>query len=1120
MNNFITNSQKKQLKTRLLELLLKSNELKFLIGFFYFSGLKELYEGLKLNNKVNLKILVGLNVDKNIRGLFEYGDKDIKITDDERIHQFYESIKKSINTDNFDNKDFYEQSKFFLQLIKDDRIILRKTYEPNHAKLYLFKLVEEQIGRSKLFITGSSNLTSAGLSSQQEFNVEISDYGFDDAEKYFDELWDKAVKITEDDVLKKRLVEVLEQETLIKEITPFEAYVLILKTYLDIFKGKGIGQRLVEVLIENNFKKYRYQLDAVQQALSVIDNNNGVIIADVVGLGKTIIACATAFELKKRGIVIAPPGILGDKSKSSGWKKYLEQFHLSSLGWEAVSGGDLENVSEFVASANDIEVIIIDEAHRFRNQDTKDYEHLKNICRGKIVMLLTATPFNNRPADIFSLLKLFIVPKKSAITLDDDLEFKFKIFKSTFDKLSYIKKYHNSSDPKKRSRAETYYKALFGKNTINLSDVNILSHTLAKEIRDVIEPVTIRRNRLDIQNNPFYKEEVKDLSVVENPQEWFFELSKEQSKFYDKIINEYFALPDEGGLLRGAIYKPFEYEKEKLDELGEEENFQYQQQFNLYDFMRRLLVKRFESSFGAFEQSLKNFIRINKVVQEFIEKTDKYILDRSLLEKIYDKDSDEIEEYLQSYSEKIRNNEYPKNHKIYELKNFHKKEEFISDIKSDLVLFKRILKELNELNLVEKDPKTSCLINGIKKIINQKPSASEPKRKVLVFSEYADTVKYLSDLLVKEFDNRVLIVFGDLPANKIKEINKNFDASVSDQNNDYDILLTTDKISEGFNLNRAGMVINYDIPWNPVRVIQRVGRINRISKKVFDKLYIVNFFPTEQGSDLVRSREIASQKMFLIHNALGEDAKIFDIDEEPTPSGLYNKVQQNPDFMEAESFYTNALKDFESIKENYPELIASLANFPPRIKVAKKYSNNELLAVIKKQRLFVHHRLYDAEDGTNNHFIKSLEEVYEKIKAEKDEPALSLTDRFWDDYEIIKNYKEMGKASRKGGTENSLQQKSINNLKYLLRVNSTETLTEFKPFIRMLLEDILDYGTLSDFTLRRISNINIDKNPSKAIKELSGLQKELGRNYLYDEKNRIKDLTKEIIIAIENQKPE
>lgn len=1115
MNNFITNGSKKQLKTRLLELLSKSDELKFLVGFFYFSGLKELYEGVNLNDKVSLKILVGLNVDKTIRGLFEYGDNDKKISDDERIRQFYESIKKSINTESFDNQAFYEQSKFFIQLIKNDRIILRKTYDPNHAKLYIFKLSEEQIGRQKLFITGSSNLTSAGLASQQEFNVEISDYGFEEAENYFDELWDKAVKISENDELKKELIEILEQETLIKEITPFEAYALILKTYLDAFKGKGIGRRLVEVLRENNFKEYRYQLDAVEQVLSIIEKNNGVIIADVVGLGKTIIACAAAFEMKKRGIVIAPPGILGDKSKSSGWRRYLEQFHLTSLGWEAHSLGDLENVSELVSNSKDIEIVIIDEAHRFRNQDTKDYEYLRNICRGKIVMLLTATPFNNRPADIFSLLKLFIAPKKSAITLDDDLEFKFKIFKSTFDKLSYIKKYRDSSDPKKRSRAAAHYEALFGENGINLNKIKGLSHALAKEIRDVIEPIAIRRNRLDIQNNPFYKDEVKDLSVVENPKEWFFELSGEQSKFYDEVINKYFTLPDDGGLFKGAIYKPFEYEKEKSDKLDEEENFQYIQQFNLYDFMRRLLVKRFESSFGAFGQSLKNFIRINKIVYEFIQKTNKYILDRLLLEKIYNKDADEIEEYLNEYSEKIKNNEYPKNHKIYEVSKFRRKDDFTNDIERDIELFEEILGKLNRLNLVDRDPKTECLVQNIRKVLNESPSVNNPKRKVIIFSEYADTVRYLSQTLKKEFNDRVLIVAGDLPARIIEEINKNFDASVSEQNDDYDILLATDKISEGFNLNRAGMVVNYDIPWNPVRVIQRVGRINRVSKKAFDKLFIVNFFPTEQGSDLVRSREIASQKMFMIHNALGEDAKIFDIDEEPSPSGLYSKFQRNPDFFEAESFYTKALKDFEAIKERRPELIKSLEKFPPRIKVAKKYSDNELLVVIKKQRLFVHHRLYDAEEGAEKHFIKGLEEVYEKVKADKEEPALQLSARFWDDYEKTKNYREKGKDAP---PERSLQQKSINNLKYLLRINDNPAITDFKSFIRMLLEDIFDYGTLSDYTLRRISNLNFDKKLDKIICELTALKKELGENYLYDEKQRIIDLSKEIIIAIENQR--
>ncbi|MBP8966056.1 MAG: hypothetical protein KBG33_01525, partial [Paludibacteraceae bacterium] len=120
MNNFITNSNKKQLKTRLTELLSKSEELKFLVGFFYFSGLRELYDGLQSNDKVKLKVLIGLNVDKTIYGLTEYGEKDKNLSDDERIENFFTSIRKSINSDVFDNKDFYEQVKFFLQKIKDD----------------------------------------------------------------------------------------------------------------------------------------------------------------------------------------------------------------------------------------------------------------------------------------------------------------------------------------------------------------------------------------------------------------------------------------------------------------------------------------------------------------------------------------------------------------------------------------------------------------------------------------------------------------------------------------------------------------------------------------------------------------------------------------------------------------------------------------------------------------------------------------------------------------------------------------------------------------------------------------------------------------------------------------
>ena len=169
-----------------------------------------------------------------------------------------------------------------------------------------------------------------------------------------------------------------------------------------------------------------------------------------------------------------------------------------------------------------------------------------------------------------------------------------------------------------------------------------------------------------------------------------------------------------------------------------------------------------------------------------------------------------------------------------------------------------ILEKLHTLDLVKNDPKTDCLLKNVDSVLNEQPKEDEPKRKVIIFSEYVDTVNYLNESLEPIYGDRMLVVAGDLTTSKINKINKNFDASNTEQENDIDILLTSDKISEGFNLNRAGMVINYDIPWNPVRVIQRLGRINRISKKVFDELHIVNFFPTEKGAELVQSREIAA----------------------------------------------------------------------------------------------------------------------------------------------------------------------------------------------------------------------------------------------------------------------
>ncbi|WP_456324603.1 helicase-related protein [Desulfonauticus submarinus] len=1120
MNNFITNSGTNNLKRRIIELLTKSEELKFLVGFFYFSGIRELYSGLKSNNAVKIKVLVGLDVDIINHKILELPTLDYQgSSDDEITHIFFQSIKKSINTDEFDTSELYEQIKFFINLIKKDRLIIRKTRSPNHAKLYIFKLGSGQVGRNSLFITGSSNLTRTGLIAQEEFNVEISDYGFNDAENYFDCLWEDSLPITEEDAIKTKLINVLEKETLIKEITPFEAFVLALKIYLDSFEKKYVSQTVIDTLEENGYKPYQYQLDAISQALSIIEKNNGVILADVVGLGKTVIACSIAKQLRKRGVIICPPGLMGDrKGKDSGWYMYKEQFGL--YDWEVWSVGDLERLQNAMKTKyREMEVVIVDEAHRFRNQDTQNYEYLKNICRNKIVILLTATPFNNRPGDILSLLKLFIVPKKSNISLENDLAARFKSFKGEFERLGFIKKYWNSNDLQKRQKAEKYYQNLFGEEYLqesSIEKVNRRTKYLAKQIRNVIEPVTIRRNRLDLELNPHYKKEIQSLSKVADPIEWFFELTAKQSAFYDNVIKDYFSDPDEGGRFKGAIYRPFEYESQggrREDKLTREENFELLQQRNLYDFMRRLLVKRFESSFGAFEQSIRNFERIMTTAKHFIDKTGKYILDRSLLERIYDKDPEEIELYLEEYSQRINQGQYPKNHKVYRIDKFIYKDEFLKDIESDIALFGEILRELHILKLTQEgnDPKSICIIEKLKEYLQK-----EPDRKIVIFSEYIDTVKYLKPILEKALPERVLTIFGNLTKSNIDAINKNFDASYPNQKNNYDILLATDKLSEGFNLNRAGMVVNYDIPWNPVRVIQRVGRINRISKKVFDELYIVNFFPTEQGAELVKSRQIAANKMYLIHNALGEDSKIFHVDETPSPAKLYERIIQNPDKMEEESFYTRALNEFEKIKQEYPDLIRSLENFPLRVKVAKQSDKNELFVFIKKNMLYIQKAFYNEENKIEIEPFP-FEDVFDRILCDYEEGRVDFSENFWELYDRVKEFKGIRVPPN---SEQSLEQRAINNLKTLIQKVNNPQLLELKPFLRMLLDDIKEYGTLPDYTLRRIANWGSldEKKIAKIIDAIKSLRDELGESYLKEEIEKQRELKREIIVAIENRK--
>ncbi len=1108
-SNFITQKKNKNLKHRINTLIGISSELKFLVGFFYFSGWQELYLKLKENENIKLKLLVGLQVDKMLGDLVKFGAKTDSMSYDEQFSNFMKSMNHALNNNEMDNKEFYEQVDFFMKMLIDDRLIIRKTLNPNHSKLYIFtwdKVNQENMGKDGNFIIGSSNLTRSGLSTQEELNVEISDYGYESAESYFQEKWETAIPITEDIVRKETLINFVKKKTQVARVSPFEAYAFVLKNYIDLSNIKKIEPQVIKLIEKNGFKNYSYQIDAVEQALTILDKYNGVIIADVVGLGKSVIASLIGKSLGKKGIIICPPGLMGNKRDKTGWWGYLHSFELNN--WEVESRGQLESLANNIKDET-FEVVVIDEAHYFRNQDTADHEYINVICKNKKVILLTATPFNNSPMDFLSLINSFEIPKKSNLIFNGDLEGEFREINTKFKHLSYIKKYYNSSNADKVKKAEMYYQDKVDKNLpIDIKKTDEATKELSSKIRSVIHPVLIRRNRIDLKNDKQYSSEIHDFSVVKDPVELYYELTTTQSAFYDKIIGKYFS---EFGDFNGAIYQPFTYEKAVVDDdnLDETENRQFQQQRNLYDFMRRLLVKRFESSFGAFEKSIDRFIKVHKLVLDFIDSSGKFILDRKLMERITGLDEEEIEEALEDFQNNI-NPKRAKSKTIYEVNKFVHKDKFISDINADLELFISIKNELDSMNMVQDDPKRSAIYGRIKELLTQ-----DKNRKIIIFSEYVDTVNHLDVYLKKQLGDKLLVCDGNVSKKLADDLESDFNAQTKkSMTNKYQVLLTSDKLAEGFNLNRAGAIVNYDIPWNPTKVIQRVGRINRIGEKVFDELHIYNFFPTEAGSNDVKVREIASQKMFLIHNVLGEDSKIFDVDEEPTASALFTRINSNYEEFEEVSITTKIRNLYAEICEKYPEVIEKISQLPPRIKSAKQYTEDNLLVLRKKALTLFYHQL-----TTDNKIIEiTIEDLLYNIQCEFEEKRLELSPNFWENYEKVKRFTKHYKSNI---SDKYLTNKAIKHLKEAIRININD-IDELNSFMADLIDDLKNYKTLSEHTIGRIARVSVKspKNPqdiSKFLEEVNKIRRLIGDKYLESVKSKVSSQEQEVIIAIENQ---
>ncbi|WP_051290636.1 helicase-related protein [Dysgonomonas capnocytophagoides] len=1074
---FITNNGEKSLAKMIKGILpVKADCLDFLVGYFYFSGIEEIYKNI---SDKKMRILVGLEMEKDLLNKtseIDFLHKKQKSSRLEIRNEFNYSLVELFNkTDFFEGKKETEAFKIYYEKIKNGTLEIRKTKEPCHAKMYIFSYKDEFSEEGETpgtVITGSSNLTYKGLRGQNEINVRFQHKTeFHDAQNIFNTLWQSAIVIADKDHINDFEDGVIKHIWYEKLPSPYLLYLRVLYEYFKIDTSRRIR---TPHDINKKFFNLKYQEDAIRMAISIIEKHNGVIVSDVVGLGKSIIGSTVANNLNLRTIIISPPHL------KQQWEDYIDEFKINTA--RVFSRGVISKALEHYQTRTDENeewLIVIDEAHNYRNEFTLDYGMLHELCRGNKVMLLTATPFNNQPSDIYSMIKLFQIPTKSTLQTVNNLGYSFRHLINVYKNLKKKQKDKQLSEDELKLEIES----------------------IAQQIRAIISPLIIRRSRLDLDAIPAYKEDLKKQKIefskpapprlldydLNNLRNLYISTLEQISRkgadenidmqdynYSDDIYDENIPL----NLFHATRYKPIMYVKPEYDEevkkTVEKAGFEYNlfkgAQRNLAKFMRTLLVRRFESSQIAFRISLDNMLSNHKNIKKWIEKRQTIpVFKKGMLpdiEAMYESTNDIIPEMvddeIDAAIEKLQTRG------LFEIKTEYLKDSFFDELDSDIEILQNLKSEWNKVN---NDPKLNEFIN----ILNEQ-LAKDPERKIVVFSQFADTIDYLD----KKLTEAGLPVFS-YTANKATPRNKeiiraNFDAGyeVYKQQDTYKILVATDAISEGYNLHRAGTIFNYDIPYNPTRVIQRIGRINRINKKMFDELYIYNYFPTDIGESEIRVQEISTLKMAMIHAIMGEDTKVLTSNEELRAFFIeqYKTIIEND---ERKSWDTEYRAELDTVL--YSNEMREALNLPLRTKIRRRASLPEdgVLVFAKKGNDFV----FKYSNDENKPYDRTPEDAFRLLKTSKEEKPYKPSETFDNTFNIIKS--ALFSDDSESDTE-KIKRDALDKVRLMIQMKSCEN--EYLEDLKTAVE--LD--AISGYALRLINRMK----PSEYV----ALPDKISRTYI------------------------
>ena len=855
------------------------------VGFLRASG----YFSLRpfLDNIGKVRVLIGIDVDKYIAKAAQQG-KLFFGAEEEVKEEYLRKIRKDIETSNY-RKDIEDGMYLMVQDLIDKKLELRAHPSKKiHAKIYVLYPDNFNQYSQSMAITGSSNLSGNGLGitqdKQYEFNVKLDRY--DDvkfAKDEFEQLWSEAegCEITSEDIKAT-----IDRTYLKGDVPPYDLYIKMLMEY---YADRVLETDSADPFdMPEGYTKYDYQMDAVVEGYQKLIRYDGFFLSDVVGLGKTIVATMIAKKfLIENGyehtkiLVVYPPAV------EQNWKSTFKDFGIDKYA-KFITNGSLSKVLDEddynYWNAEEYDLVLVDEAHKFRSHTTSTFEQLQEICKmprleagnipgyKKKVMLISATPMNNSPADIYTEILLFQDPRHCTIDGVSNLTSFFSPLIKEFKKL---RKNNNTS----------------------IEDFK----RLAEKVRDrIIKPLTVRRTRTDIESIPRYNKDVNGFPKVEHPIENQYELNEHLANLFEQAIQ----ILDKK--LTYARYQAIAYLKPEVAN-GLYDNAELISR-SLAGIRKNGLVKRLESSFYAFQVSIENFHQANQNMIDMFDNDKVYIapdLDINLLLES-GLSEEEIEEKLNA---KASNN--PKN-AIFHAADF--RPEFIDMLHNDQSILEQMLADWKDIS-DEDDSKFAKFNELLKHELFR--TDRNPEKKLVVFSESVDTVDYLKRRINRK---DVLVISAQNRNKQFKTIRENFDANYKQKLNEYNIILTTDVLAEGVNLHRSNVIVNYDTPWNSTRLMQRIGRVNRIGS-ASKHIYNYVFYPSREGNKQINLNQIALSKIQSFHSTFGEDNQIYSQEEiiDRNLSKLFEEGvhEQKKDINKELPFYEELRTLFKTNRQEY-----------------------------------------------------------------------------------------------------------------------------------------------------------------------------------------------------------